>query len=356
MKIHQLLSGFADGDATSQEAILLRDLVRKWGHASDIFADPSCISPTLSRDCRPLSDYHAAPDDICLHHYGIASPAVDCFLASPARKILIYHNITPADHFIGFDDELVLRLRQARDALPNLARQVDAVWAVSRFNATELTALGIQNVKVFPLLFSPALLNLPPDPRILHKFSGPLQNILFVGRNAPNKRIENLIEAFAWYNKSINPYSRLIIVGSGRSTPRYYLMLRMLVGDLDLPNVCFEGFASAEGLVAYYKVAHAYVCPSEHEGYCMPLIEAMYMGVPVIARATGGMPEAINGAGVLYDQLEALPLAELIHRVLTDAQLRKEILASQEKRMRQILERKPEAELEILLAEFLTRK
>ena len=353
MNVHQILSGFADGDAISREAIQLRQIFRRWGHTSDIFVASDSVSPGLRSDCRPLSDYTSAAGDICFHHYGIASPAAELFLSSRAGKILIYHNITPAEFFRGFDDDLSTRLYQARESLKDIAQNADEVWADSRFNASELKATGINDVKVFPLLFSPDSLDISPEPRIIERFSGQLKNILFVGRIAPNKRVEDLIMAFAWYNKSINPYSRLIIVGSNRSAPRYYTMLRMVAGDLVLPNVCFEGFASAEGLTAYYEAADVYVCPSAHEGYCLPLIEAMHKGVPVIARDVGGMPESMNGAGVRYDGLEPSELAELMHRVLSDQALREEILRSQQERMQQVRERNVDMELRNLLANFL---
>lgn len=353
MNIHQILAGFADGDAISQEAVLLRDIFRNWGCASDIFANTDSVSPGLRADCRPLSDYTAASDDVCFHQYSIASPAADVFISSRARKILVYHNITPAEFFTGFDDGITARLRQARDTLRDMISQVDEVWAVSHFNAEELKAAGARGVKVFPLLFNSNSIDQEPDPVIIERFTRTLKNILCVGRIAPNKRIEDLILAFAWYNKSINPYSRLIIVGSERSAPRYYMMLRMLVGELDLPNVCFEGFASAAGLSAYYEVADVYVCPSAHEGYCLPLIEAMHKGVPVIARNIGGMPEAMYGAGVLYDGLDPLELAELMHRVLSDSALREDILRSQQKRMERLRERRIDTELKTLMAGLL---
>jgi glycosyltransferase involved in cell wall biosynthesis len=189
---------------------------------------------------------------------------------------------------------------------------------------------------------------------ILEKFAGPLKNILAVGRIAPNKRIEDLIQAFAWYHRAINPYSRLLIVGSPRSAPRYFTMLRMLVGDLDLPNVCFEGFASPAGLLAYYRVADLFVSASEHEGYCLPLVEAMDHGIPVIARVAGGTPEAMDGAGVLYEDLAPAELGALFDRVLTDAALRKEILTSQQRRVQRARDRDLEAEVKALLAGMLT--
>lgn len=353
MNIHQILAGFADGDAISREAIQLREIARDWGCASDIYCDPATVSPSLYDEFRPLTTYAADVDDICLHHYGINSPSTDFFLASAAKKIIIYHNITPAEYFDGFDDTLAAQLRAGRSRLRDICRCVDAVWTVSHFNASELKELGIANVQVFPLLFSPRMLDLLPEQLIIDKFAGELENILFVGRIVPNKRVEDLIQAFAWFNKTINPYSRLLIVGSNRSAPRYYAMLRMLAGDLDLPNVCFEGFASAAGLAAYYRVADIYVCPSVHEGYCLPLIEAMHCDVPVIARVAGGTPEAMDGAGVMYAGLDEVELAELINSVLSDNELAGKILDSQRARMRKLKARQPEEELKKLLAAWL---
>jgi glycosyltransferase involved in cell wall biosynthesis len=350
MNIHQIMAGYADGDAISNEAVQLRRIFRQWGLGSEIYVDPACVSPSLRQDCRSLSDYAAAAGDICLHHYGIASPATEAFLQSPARKIMVYHNITPAEYFIGFDDAVAARLRTARSVLREVALRSDAVWTDSRFNASELTAEGIEAVQVLPLPFSRDGLDGPTDPQIIDACSGPEKNILFVGRIAPNKRIEDTILAFAWYHRSINPRSRLLIVGSPRSAPRYFAMLRMLVGDLDLPNVCFAGFASPAGLSSYYRVADLYVSTSVHEGYCLPLVEAMAHGVPVIARAAGGTPEAMDGAGVLYEDLAPAELGALFDRVLSDGALRRDILTSQKDRIQRAANRDLSAELQALMA------
>lgn len=352
-RIDQVLAGYAEGDAISHEARLLRDIFRALGHDSDIFADTACIAPSARDTCKPLSEMAAAQPSVLLHHYSIASPAVDEFMASSAKKILVYHNITPPQYFNGFSDELVRSLNQARNAVGPTARAATAVWANSEFNAKEIRALGIPDVKVLELPFTPSTVAIPPDPYIASRFAGQLKNILFVGRIAPNKRVEDLILAFAWYNQTINPYSRLLIVGSQRSAPRYYMMLRMLANELNLNNVCFEGFASPEGLSAYYDAADLFVCASEHEGYCLPLVEAMYKRVPVIARAAGGTPEAMDGAGILYDDLSHNELAGLMDRALSDDRLVGEVLASQDKRIERALARDMQDEVSKLLAGVL---
>ncbi|HMP76512.1 MAG TPA: glycosyltransferase [Kiritimatiellia bacterium] len=347
--IHQILNGFAEGDAISSCARIMRDVVRGWGYASELYAPMRHVAPAVRSECRPLEEYHGASCDVVLHHYSIASPAVDVFDASSARRILLYHNITPAEFYDGFDDVVADQLRAARARMPAVVQRADAAWAVSDYNAAELRAAGARHVAVFPLVFDPGPLDAPDDPEVRKRFAARLTTFLTVGRVAPNKRVETLIEAFRWYHRVLNPYSRLVIVGSERSCPRYHAMLRMLAGDYDLPNVCFEGFASPGGLPTYYRCADAFVSTSEHEGYCLPLLEAMHCGVPVIAHATGGMPEAMGGAGVLYEDLTPPQLAVLMHRVTADAALRREILESQQRRMAAVRARNIAAELRALL-------
>jgi len=351
----QLLAGFADGDAISNESRSLHGYVQQLGYEAQIYVADGRIAPTMESQCRPLSAYSPERDDVLLHHYAVSSPATERFLAASGRKILLYHNITPPEFFRGYDDELAGRLTEARAGLRDVASACSALWADSQFDADELTALGLPGVRVLPLIFSPSQFDVPADARVRGLFAEPMRNILFVGRMAPNKCVEELIEAFAWYRTSCNRRSRLLIVGSKHSAPRYYAMLRMFAAELDLENVHFEGFASEAGLSAYYEVADLFVCPSRHEGYCLPLVEAMFKGVPVIARATGGTPEAMGGAGVLYEDLSPAMLAELMHRTLEDGALHAEVLASQQRRADALRARQPMAEVKRLLDEALAR-
>ncbi|MEI6971338.1 MAG: glycosyltransferase [bacterium] len=352
-RIDQVLSGFAEGDAISTEAVILQGMLRKWGFESEIFVEAGRVSPPMRPRARRLDEYVDSAQNILIHHYSIASPAAELFCRVAGRKIMVYHNITPAEFFDGYDDGIARQLREARDSLKRVVDCSNAVWAVSRFDAAELEAIGARDVKVFPLLFSIDQFNVTPDPNVFKKIAAPLRNILCVGRIAPNKCIEELILAFSWYNKCLDRYSRLLIVGSERTAPRYYLMLRMLVRELDVQNVCFEHFASPAGLPAYYDIADVFVSTSRHEGYCLPLIEAMSREVPVIARNTGGIPEALDGAGIMYDDLAPEELAQLIHRLATDKEMNRTVLESQRRRIERALARKPEDELKTLLGGFL---
>ena len=205
-------------------------------------------------------------------------------------------------------------------------------------------------MKVCPLLFSAAAFDVAADPVVRGTTLGPATKILFVGRLAPNKCVEELIGAFAWYHKRLERRSELILVGSERSCPRYFAMLRMFAAELDLMSVSFVRYASPAGLVAYYEAADLFATTSRHEGYCLPVVEAMFKGVPVLARNVGGVPEAMDGAGVLFDEAAPAELACLMHRLTTDAALRGEVIASQQARIRRLRERPVRQEFAALLA------
>ncbi len=348
--IHQLLAGFAQGDAISHEALAIRDIIRSAGFSSELFAPEDRIAPDTGDACQPLQDYQGQPSDIVIGHYSIDSASNGAFLLSPSRKILIYHNITPPEYFEAFDPAIAAQLAQARITLKKFALHADTVWADSAFNASELKELGIPNVKIFPLLFQSTGLDTPSDPAVLAKFAVPMKNILFVGRIAPNKCVEELITAFAWFHKNIEPQSRLIIVGSERSAPSYYAMLKMYAAEMELDTVFFERFASPAGLSAYYQIADCFATTSRHEGYCLPLVEAMVKGIPVVARRTGGTPEAMGGAGVLFDDFRAEELAELMGLMCHDNALRQTVLASQQKRVTEVLNRPVRDELLALIS------
>ena len=348
--IHQIAAGFAAGDAISLEAVALRDICRELGVASEIFVPADRTAADCRHLVRPLEDYAPHASELLIYHYSIQTPATDVFRRSPARKALIYHNITPAEFFRGFDEGVARQLAAARSELAAVAAAADAVWADSAFNAAEISALGAKNVQVLPLLFSARTFDVPADPAVLQTLSGPSRKILFVGRMAPNKCVEELIEAFAWYHKCLERRSELILVGSERSCPRYFAMLRMFAAELDLMAVSFVRYASPAGLIAYYQRADLFVTTSRHEGYCLPVVEAMHMGVPVLARNTGGVPEALGGAGTLFAEASPPELACLMQQLLPGGALRAEVLESQRQRIQALQARPVREEFQSLLA------
>lgn len=333
-RIDQLTGGFAAGDAISQEARLMRAILRAAGFESDIYASGAHIAPESRADARPYEAFDPAAADAVIFHFSTATAATELFAAVRGRRVVRYHNITPASFFEGFDDNVAAQLRLAREELASVVRLADACWSDSAYNASEIEAAGAARSVVLPLLFSEDEFAGGEDAALQAAFGDALCNWLFVGRVVPNKRVEELILAFAWYHRCFNPASRLLIAGSEASCPPYYAMLRLLAARLGLMNVCFTGFVSTAGRHTLYRCADVFVTASRHEGFCLPLVEAMACGVPVVARDAGGMPEALGEGGVRYEGLDARELALLVARV-TDraAPLREQVLAAQSHRM-----------------------
>ncbi len=357
-RVEQWLAGFSPGDAVSQDALGIQAALRELGIACDLLAPAHAIAPAGQALCRPFPETSDGADvgtdsgaTLRLYHYSIGSPLTQAFKRAPRPRVLRYHNITPASFYDGFDDDLADQLRNGRIELQDAAAAADAVWAASHFNASELAVADRKEVTVLPLLFEAGYAEKRPDPAALRRLrKRRFVNILFVGRLAPNKCIEDLMLAFDYYHRVVNPRSRLLIVGSTRSCPRYYGMLWMLAAALNNPAICFEGFVTDNVLAAYYRAADLFVGTSAHEGYGAPLVEAMMQGVPVIARRAGGTPEAMDGAGVLFDAAAPAELAQLMHTVLNNRRLRTDITVAQLKRAKRLRRRNPAAELERLLA------
>ncbi len=343
-RVDQLLDGYVPGDAVSRNALALRNQLRQLGYESDLFAVSDRIAPDGRADCRPLTDLGLRQPDAVILQYAIASSAAEIWRVGGFRRLLLYHNITPAEWFRPYDSVLAAQLEAGRRALPELLSAAHAVAAVSSFNAAELRALGAAAVRVIPLVCAtsppPA-----PDPTFAARLGGGFTNILHVGRLAPNKCIEDLIEAFGWYSRGFNPRSRLIIAGSDRSCPRYAALLRMVIVETRLETVWITGFLDDRQLSAAYATAALVVGVSRHEGFCAPLLDAARAGVPVLARAAGGIPEAVGGGALLFDEASPRELAALIHLATTDAALRRAIAEGQRARLAELDRRDIGAEL-----------
>jgi glycosyltransferase involved in cell wall biosynthesis len=182
---------------------------------------------------------------------------------------------------------------------------------------------------VLPVIPDFSRLDLPPDRLVAQQFDDSWTNILFVGRVIPNKKIEDLIRFFHAYHTAFNPRSRLLIVGENSMFERYLAALTHLVEDLDLAQVHFVGHVSDEELIAYYEIADLFLCASEHEGFCVPLVEAFYKQIPVLAYASTAVPSTMDGAGVLFEGRAPLHVAALMDAIVSDPSRQEAIVDGQ---------------------------
>jgi glycosyltransferase involved in cell wall biosynthesis len=353
--IHQLVAGFSLGDAISNEARLLRRLFQSWGSAPEIFSERQRILPQLRREARDAATAAqlVRPGDVVLLHLSIGSPVNELFRQLACRKALRYHNITPPEFFENFSAPVARQLRAGREQLQALAGAAPVNLAVSEFNAAELRALGYGAVSVLPLVLDLGQLRGAADAAALAKYDDGRVNILFVGRGAPNKRLEDVLAAFHYFQRYVEPQSRLIHAGSYAGLERYGALIFTRIRELQLAHVELTGSLPQAELNACYRSASVFLCMSEHEGFCIPLLEAMAHDVPVLAYAAGAVPETLAGAGVLFKEKRFDLVAEMLGRLARDAALRASVLARQRERLNRYEQRDLATELRALLAPLL---
>ncbi|HXG89412.1 MAG TPA: glycosyltransferase [Vicinamibacterales bacterium] len=328
--VHQVLATLGYGDAIGHEVLGIQRVLQEAGYESKIFvetADPRLEDLTV--DYRDLPDA-SHPDNILIHHFSIGSRASRIAYALPDRMVLVYHNITPPEYFVDVHPLLVQQCFLGRRELSLYATRCDLALGDSEYNRAELAAAGFPRTDVLPVVPDFSHLDGPPNYMQARAFDDDWVNLLFVGRVIPNKRIEDLVRWFYAYKRFVNPRSRLLLVGSYGGFERYLAMLHQFIAGLGATDVHFLGHVSNQELVACYELADVFVCASEHEGFCVPLIESFHMGVPVIAYAAAAVPATMDGGGVLIADKNPLAVANLIHEIATDRALQDRIIASQD--------------------------
>jgi glycosyltransferase involved in cell wall biosynthesis len=243
---------------------------------------------------------------------------------------LVYHNITPPGYFVGIHRDLVKLCFRGRRELTAYVARCELALGDSEYNRQELETLGFSRNAVLPVVPDFTHLDGEPNRLLAADFDDGWTNLMFVGRVIPNKRFETIIRAFHAYRTRHNPRSRLLLVGSYSGFERYLAMLHALVARLGTPDVHFLGHISNEELTAFYDVADLFLCASAHEGFCVPIIEAFYKRVPVVAYASTAVPATMDGGGVLYDTTDPIEIARLVAAVLDDPVLEDAVLASQD--------------------------
>jgi glycosyltransferase involved in cell wall biosynthesis len=317
MRIHQLLSGAGPHDAITSEAVSFRSRFTQWGWDGKDYAVH--VAPGLNGHIRMLKRFKPKPEDLLLLHHSAGAPRLRELLALPNRKLLLYHNVTPAWWFWEHAPNVAVQCAVGREQLPALVRGVQVAAADSAFNAAELEALGAPRTAVIPLLVDYGRLGAPAPTSP----PGP-PTILFVGRLSPHKHQDDIIRAFSHYRRHRAADARLILVGDPISS-RYLEALRNLAETLAPGAVSIESGLSNAELGARYRAAHVFLCLSAHEGFCIPVLEAFSQGVPVIARPAGAIPETTGDAAILVDDPDLAVVSELIHLAVTDTDLRAEL-------------------------------
>ena len=334
MRVVQLLPTLSFGDAIGNDTIALKGVISEMGYSTDIYAEniDKRLPGGLAKKVDKLRDLKK--DDVLIYHKSTGTDLTFKLEKYKCRRIMVYHNITPAEFFRSYSVPATQLTELGYKGVEFLRDKVDYVLAVSAYNKSELLKMGYTcPIDIRPILIKFDDYRQAPDEAVIKKYSDGKKNIIFVGRIAPNKKQENVIRAFYSYKK-LNPESRLILVGSARGMENYRDRLAKYARALGIgDDVVFPGHIKFSEILAYYHLADAFVCMSEHEGFCVPLVEAMFFDVPIIAYDTSAISDTLGGSGVLLDSNDPVYAAAVMDRVLTDDKLRESIIAGQRRRL-----------------------
>ncbi len=331
-RIDQVIPAIVEHDAVSNHTFEAQRLLRDLGFESEIYA--RILGPGVEGRVKELAQLPrlGGGRQWVLYQHSIGSPAVEAVRRHPGRKLLDYHNVTPAPLVERWIPALGVESRLGRAQLRELVPLVPYAFADSAFNASELSEVGYAEVRVVPVLIESGNIEAPPDPAALERLRAQKRDggadWLFVGQVAPHKAQHDLVKAFACYRRNYDPAARLHIVGREMGNA-YRDALRRFVEDLGLQTaVSIPGSVPVGTLAAYYASADVFVCCSDHEGFCAPITEAMHRGVPVVAYSVAAVSETVGQGGVLLESKDPALVASAVDEVLTHPGLAEAVAAA----------------------------
>ncbi len=338
-EVHQFLSTFAGRDAIGMHTLRLRRLLREAGFESDIYAVDThddvrneALDPKTFRSRARRSD-----DAWILYHFSIGNPLFDQVRELDVPLALDYHNVTDAKYFWRWEPRAATTMLEGRRQLAVAAPAVRFALADSEFNERELIELGCPRTAVAPILIDFADYDTPPDPTLLAERrrgrNAGGADWLAVGRIAPNKCLHDVLLAFAVYVRLYDPRARLTLVG-GQSAGHYWHALHRLAEDLGVAGaVTFTDVVTHAELMACYRSSDLLLCLSEHEGFNVPVLEAMHFDVPVIAYAASAVPDTVGDGGLLLTDKDPVVVATAADRLRSDTSLRQSLVEAGRKRV-----------------------
>jgi L-malate glycosyltransferase len=334
LRIDQWVPALHRGDAIGDSARLMRDAFRRWGYAADVYALE--LDDDLRGDGRDFRDWRPGTSgDLVILHYALPSPLTTALESLGCRRWLLHHNITPPEFFVGYEPEMVRICALGRAELPRLRDQVELALADSEFNRGELEAAGFQRTGVLPIYLDFARYRQAPSAVLSRLLADGPTNLLFVGRLAPNKRQEDLIRLASYWRRFISPDVRLLLVGKLPRRSAYFDALQAFAYEEGFTpwEVLFTGHVDHDDLLACYAAARVFVSMSAHEGFGVPLVEAMLMDVPILARRGTAVSDTLGPAGVQFGDDSLAEVAEMAATLARDDDLRAGILAGQRRRL-----------------------
>ncbi|WP_270816622.1 glycosyltransferase family 4 protein [Hungatella effluvii] len=334
MKVVQILSSLSPGDGVGNDCIAIKRALLERGYDTCIYAEN--ISPKLPKGTAikmkrlpQLED-----DDIVIFHLAIGTDLNFKIDKINGIKVLRYHNITPPSFFRRYNRSAQNACSYGYEGVKYLSDKMDYGLIVSEYNRQDLIRMGYRcEMNIMPILIAFPDYEKEPDWELINKYKDGRINIVFTGRINPNKKQEDIIRTFYLYKKYYNSDARLFLVGSYQGMELYYERLQHYVDRLGVKDVYFTGHIPFSQILAYYHLADAFLCMSEHEGFCIPLVEAMYFNVPIIAYKSSAIGDTLAGTGILLKEKDYLIAAGWLNRLASDDILRENIIEKQRLRL-----------------------
>lgn len=333
-RIIQLVASLNFGDAVGNDARAISKALREAGNITGIFT--FAIHPKIQdKDVYLINMLpELNENDLIIYHYATADDLSDIIKEAPCKVVLRYHNVTPPIFFHGYDEVAEKATDEGLREIAELKNAIDYGMVDSEQNKKDLEQMGYQcPISVVPILIPFKDYEQQPDSEVLKRYSDGRTNIVFVGRIVPNKKFEDVIACFAAYKEKYDPTARLFLVGNYQETDLYYQYLQEYIKKYEVEDVIFSGHIAFNAILAYYKIADIFLCMSEHEGFCVPLVEAMFFEIPIIAYASTAIPGTLAGSGVLVETKEPETVAEIMNQIVGDEEYRSKILRTQAERL-----------------------
>jgi glycosyltransferase involved in cell wall biosynthesis len=327
ISIHQFHYRASAGEAVTQHMLFIREALAEAGIGGKIFSVQRKNLPQGKVQAWSLDS--AWDCDLLLIHHSQYNPELKKLLSIEVPKAVIYHSQPPASFFFH-DPDAKNNFEKGRNQLAVIKRKGLAALGVSEFAVSELVGMGFKNTGVIPLM------HLESQPVLTGSLEkNEPKHLLFVGKLAPHKKQSLLIETFYHLRKELPPHSQLHLVGTG--DPLYTKYLRLLIKQLGLSqSVILTGKLTDSNLSEYYTLADAFICMSEYEGFCIPVVEAMRAQVPVFYRSLTGIKETMGGAGVELLTNDPIQNALILKQFLNSPNALKAVLAKQQMRLKSL--------------------
>jgi glycosyltransferase involved in cell wall biosynthesis len=342
------------GDAISNHALAIKGRLLDLGYRSQIFV--RYLDERIANKGKLFEPGCITGEAGLFYHHSIGSELTEHALVHAGPKCLIYHNITPAEFFEEYRPEFARILAEGRTDLSLLSSYFSISVGDSTYNCSELEENGFNDPMVMPIVVDPDRWNIVADQDLMRRLQDGKANLLFVGRIAPNKKQDQLVEAFARY-LAMDRDARLILVGYAEAGDAYQSFLVETVERLGLTDhVVLAGAVSEDQLFAYYRTAHLFWSMSEHEGFCAPIVEAMWFDIPVLAFKSTAIPETLGEAAIMFTRKNDFPsIAALARHLVRDSSLRAKVVKAQRKRRADFLPRVVWEKLDVVLDQMERR-